>query len=435
LRVRRSPLLSACPSILPPERELPTQREPGQARSNSRVFTTTKIDTEPVPGSLARNLQLKKIPSLDGLRAVAVILVMLNHLRVPYAPEGRGVLTFFVLSGFLITWLLLKESEQQGGISIKDFYVRRVLRIFPAFYVFWIIYFGLLLLMNHRPSKEEVLDCVSALFYVRNYRSALSWGTHMNHTWALSLEEQFYLLWPLLFAAFQRDLRKLTRVLIAVIAAVDIYRMVLFFRFHAPERWLNLAFDCRIDHLLVGCLLAVLLKRGVLRRFWEFVTSRVWFSLVPFGLILISIALNFRYRFPYHIAIGFVVDPLLTAVLIVQVIAFGNTVLWGWLNSRVVRYIGQVSYSMYLYHVLANGVVSRLLGRQPTLVGVLAAIGLTTLLGSVSYYLVETKFLRLKSRFTHVRIAKPPIAQTYEPAAGQINSGAMQGVQLAFTKE
>jgi peptidoglycan/LPS O-acetylase OafA/YrhL len=78
------------------------------------------------------SLSEKTTPSLDGLRAVAVMLVIFHHVGVPCAPHGRGVLTFFVLSGFLITWLMLKESERNGGISIRDFYVRRVLRIFQT---------------------------------------------------------------------------------------------------------------------------------------------------------------------------------------------------------------------------------------------------------------------------------------------------------------
>ncbi len=379
------------------------------------MLASAKTDVAPALHSLAGNLNQRTIPSLDGLRAVAVILVIVYHLKVPYVPEGRGVLTFFVLSGFLITWLLLKESERYGEISIRDFYIRRVLRIFPAFYVFWALYIGLLVLFNSRLSKPEWADCLSALFYVRNYRSALVPGSHMAHTWALSLEEQFYLLWPWLFAAFQYDLRKLTRVLLALIATVDIYRIVLFFGFHASSEWLNYTFDCRIDHLLVGCLLAVVLKRGSLERAWAFATARVWFSLVPFGLILASIALGFRFHLPYRIAIGFVVDPLLTAVLIVQVIAFGHSWLWGWLNSRVVRYIGRVSYSMYLFHVFTNGLVTRVLGQQPRWIVVMSAIGLAVLLGSVSYYMVELNFLRLKSRFAHTRVAKPQFAPTYRP--------------------
>src|SRR3979490_1755296 len=98
------------------------------------------IRTIPAPNLLADALSKKQIPSLDGLRAVAVLLVIFHHLGIRYAPHGRGVLTFFVLSGFLITWLLLKESDRNGGISIHNFYIRRMLRIFPAFYVFWTLH-------------------------------------------------------------------------------------------------------------------------------------------------------------------------------------------------------------------------------------------------------------------------------------------------------
>jgi peptidoglycan/LPS O-acetylase OafA/YrhL len=273
------------------------------------------------PSRLATSLTQKKIPSLDGLRAVAVILVIFHHLKVPFAPEGRGVLTFFVLSGFLITWMMLNESEKNDSISIVDFYVRRVLRIFPALYVYLALSFAALLLTRSWPSGSILGDYFSAFTYTSNYRFALM--PHIDHacwhTWALSVEEQFYLLWPWFLVAFQKDLRKLTYLLIAAIVLVDIYRMVWFFKFHADDHWLSFTFDSRVDHLLVGCLLAVLLKRGVLMRFWNFLTERTWISLFPFGLIVLSIALAFHYHFRYKYAIGFVVDPLLTAIFLVQV--------------------------------------------------------------------------------------------------------------------
>jgi len=105
-------------------------------------MTSTAIGASVPPSRLAASLGQKKIPSLDGLRALAVILVICHHLNVPYSPEGRGVLTFFVLSGFLITRMMLTESQKNSDVSIRNFYVRRVLRIFPAFYVFLILAFA-----------------------------------------------------------------------------------------------------------------------------------------------------------------------------------------------------------------------------------------------------------------------------------------------------
>ena len=361
--------------------------------------------------NLADGLGQRKIPSLDGLRAVAVILVILNHLKVPFAPEGRGVLTFFVLSGFLITWMMLNESEKHDSISIRNFYVRRVLRIFPAFYVFLVVAFVSRLLTQGWPSGSQLGDYLSAFTYTSNYRFALT--PHVDHTcwhtWALSVEEQFYLLWPCVLVAFRKDLRKLTHVLIAIIVLVDIYRMVMFFKFHVDDHWLSYAFESRVDHLLVGCLLAVLLKRGTLMNFWNFLTSRVWISLVPFGLIVLSIALAFRFHFAYKYAVGFVLDPLLTAVFILQVIAMGSTALWGWLNWKVVRYVGQVSYGMFLYHMMVNRLVIDLFGHHSLWFQVPVVIAGSTLMGACSFHVVEQKFLRLKSKFTG-KAEKKPVA-------------------------
>lgn len=368
----------------------------------------TVAQTAAVPASvLAQRLAQKKIPSLDGLRAVAVILVILNHLQVAYVPDGRGVLTFFVLSGFLITWILLNESSRYGDVSIHNFYVRRILRIFPAFYVFWIFHFSIFLATHHSPAISSLKDYFSAFFYVSNYRRAVSPHHHyLAHTWALSIEEQFYLLWPWLFVAFHKDLRRLSRILIAIIAVVDLYRIVLFFRFHVPDRWLDVTFDSRMDHLFVGCLLAVLLKRNVLASFWNFVSSRLWISALTCGAIIASIALNEHYHLRYKYAVGFVVDPLLTAILLVQVIALADRWLWRWLNGRFTSYVGRVSYSMFLYHGFTNDLAVRLLHGSPKFLVVMVAIAFAIAAGSISYYAIEVCFLRLKSKFvSHARAA------------------------------
>jgi peptidoglycan/LPS O-acetylase OafA/YrhL len=372
------------------------------------ILTSGTADSS-TPGTLlAAGLEQKKIPSLDGLRAVAVILVILNHLRISHVPDGRGVLTFFVLSGFLITWMLLKESERYGEISIANFYVRRVLRIFPAFYVFWSLSFLLLLASVRALTRPASADYFSAFFYLSNYRRALGHGAHhyMAHTWALSIEEQFYLLWPLVFMAFCKDLERFARVLICAIAAVDLYRAILFFRLHVPDRWLDVALDSRIDHILVGCLLAVLLKQGAFKQFWEFVSSRTWISVLNFALIISSIALNERYHLRYKYAVGFVVDPLLTAFLLVQVIALGNRWPWKWLNWSIVRYIGRVSYSVFLYHGFTNRAAVLLLKGSSKYAIAPVAIGFAIAAGSISYYLIELKFLKLKSRFERKRAEK-----------------------------
>jgi peptidoglycan/LPS O-acetylase OafA/YrhL len=382
--------------------EIPLGPSPQRCELSSHFVMADKLANASVlnPG-LSTNLSLKKIPSLDGLRAVAVLLVIFHHLHVPFSPDGRGVLTFFVLSGFLITWMLLNESERTGDVSIRNFYVRRILRIFPAFYVFLILSIAARWLTVAWPNRSLLYDYLSAFFYTINYRLALT--PHIahtaQHTWALSVEEQFYLLWPCVFVAFHKKLRRLAYVLVAAIVLINIYRLVLYFGFHARERWLTLSFDTRADHILIGCLLAVLLKRGIGTWFWNWITARTWYSLVPLLLTIASIAISMHQGLTYRYSVGFVLDPLLTAILLVQVIALGYSRLWGWLNWKVTVYLGKISYGMFLYHMLANHLVIVLFGMHSLWFRLPAVIAVTVLFGTSSYYLIENRFLRLKTKF------------------------------------
>jgi peptidoglycan/LPS O-acetylase OafA/YrhL len=128
---------------------------------------------------------------------------------VPGINGGTGVLVFFVLSGFLITWLLLKEEERFGTISLKLFYLRRTLRIFPAFYVYWILLVGSVLIVGRRVL---IAQAVCSLLYVNNYYQAIFGdpNTGLSHTWSLGIEEQFYLLWPVTFLLLKANKRRIS---------------------------------------------------------------------------------------------------------------------------------------------------------------------------------------------------------------------------------
>ena len=375
----------------------------------STSIAETLPERAPITSGLARlraNLRTSNIPSLDGLRAISVILVVLVHMRVPHVPEVHGVLTFFILSGFLITWLLLKESERTGDVSIRDFYIRRALRIFPAFYVFWILHFGLYLLSRGFPPRGILFDYLAAFFYVSDYRMAF---THvrpvLSHTWSLGVEEQFYLIWPCVFLFFQHDLRKLTKILIGIIVAVNIYRMVMFFGVHVPDSRLHVTFDGRADHLFLGCLVAVLLKRGVLNDVWSAITSRMFMPVLTLILLSTSIALGEHFHYVYKYSVGFLLDPFLIAIFLVQVVALGDAWLWKWLNWPVTRYLGRISYPMYLYHGLANDLVLRMLRGRPLWLVAPAAVAGVAAMASVSYFVVEKPFLRLKSKFSRTEVS------------------------------
>ncbi|HEX9445176.1 MAG TPA: acyltransferase, partial [Candidatus Binatia bacterium] len=180
-----------------------------------------------LPPALREGLSAAHLPGLDGLRMVAVFLVVFYHFGFEWSPGGHGVLAFFVLSGFLITWLLLKEEEQFGAVSLKLFYLRRSLRIFPAFYCYWLLMTGYLLLF-HKPILWS--QALSSFAYVANYYQAILGDpdTGYSHTWSLGIEEQFYLLWPVAFIALRARGRRVAA-LTTVIGAIWIYRAILEF--------------------------------------------------------------------------------------------------------------------------------------------------------------------------------------------------------------
>jgi peptidoglycan/LPS O-acetylase OafA/YrhL len=138
------------------------------------------------PDQLDSKLSHSHIPALDGLRAVAVFLVIIAHFGFVMVPGAHGVMIFFVLSGFLITWLLLKENERYGTVSLAAFYKRRTLRIFPAFYAYWLLMITLLV-----GTGRAVLwrHAWRALFYTSNYYSAFRGDPNngFSHTWSLAI--------------------------------------------------------------------------------------------------------------------------------------------------------------------------------------------------------------------------------------------------------
>lgn len=346
---------------------------------------------------LDSKLSHSHLPALDGLRAVAVFLVIGSHFGFSFVPGTQGVMFFFVLSGFLITWLLLKENERYGTVSLAAFYKRRTLRIFPAFYAYWLIVVTLLIATGRAVPWPHAW---SALLYVSNYYSAINGDPNngFSHTWSLAIEEQFYLLWPLVFLMLRANLRKMTAFLVALIGAVWIYRAVLCFGFHVDQAYIFAAFDTRLDCLMAGCLLAVLLKNHALSSLRRVISTNSLSPLVTITVLTISIwagevLIDDRYRDVF----GFAIEPLLVAILIVQMIAFSSTRLWGWTEWRAVRFLGRISYSLYLYQQLTLHTTKNFLAAYPLMVQLAGAVSVTIILATISHYLIERPFLKFKS--------------------------------------
>ncbi len=348
------------------------------------------------------------IPALDALRAGAVLLVILYHFGFGNVPGGHGVMLFFVLSGFLITWLLLKEDEKYRRISLTGFYWRRVLRIFPAFYVYWLLMVAYLLL---RGKEVPWAHAGSAFFYFSNYYAALNHHPEnlFSHTWSLGIEEQFYLFWPLLFILWRHDLRKMTRGLMALIAVVWIYRAVLVYGFAVNTSYLYSAFDTRLDHLLTGCLLAVLLKREVWQTLWITATKNAGMPFVTLALLGVSLFVGPQFVPRYRDVFGFAIEPPLLALLIVQMIALSAGPAWAWTETAWLKYLGRISYPLYLYQEFTIYPINKALAAWPWPVRLAAVLTATIIAASLSYYLVERYFLKLKESTRSPDVRKPAI--------------------------
>jgi peptidoglycan/LPS O-acetylase OafA/YrhL len=361
-------------------------------------MTGAAAATAPLPAQLESGLQESQLAGLDGIRAIAAFLVVFFHAGIPLVSGGAGVLMFFVLSGFLITWLLLRENDELGAVSLRKFYMRRSLRIFPAFYCYAAVLFGVYLIRHTRIVWPQAL---AALFYVNNYYQALNGdpNTGFSHTWSLAIEEQFYVLWPITFLLLRRDYRRMCQFLAGAIIAIWVYREALVFIFDVHEGYIYEAFDTRADHLLIGCLLAVMLRARLFPRFWGWISVRSWAAAVVAALLALSSVAECVYGHIYRDSVSFIVTPLLTAVWITQLIALRNAPLWRWTNWEWVRYLGRISYSIYLYQQLTVSVPKKLLPHQPVIVQFVATVALIVAVASASHYFVERPFLKLKTRF------------------------------------
>ena len=308
-------------------------------------------------------------------------------------PGDLGVRTFFVISGFLITTLLLREIDRTGTISLRAFYARRALRIFPAMYVYvaFVIIcavFGWIELGGG--------DIFHALTYTTNYSDRPSW--FVGHLWSLSVEEQFYLLWPavLFFSGRARSMK----IAFAVMLLVPAIRIV---EASFPQTGLLMfhSFETSCDALAAGCLLAGM--RDVLARqplYTKFISSPAPL-LLPLGILLGSMSfVHPRAQF----LLGATAENICIALLIDYVVRRPRTIAGRLLNVGPLVYIGILSYSLYLWQEFFC-TQFRFPGIWWRSFPVNLGLALCAALGS--YYLVEQPFLRLRGRFRTAPVLTP----------------------------
>jgi len=399
-------------------------------------------------------------PALDGLRAVAVLCVLGYHM----AALGGGYLgvdAFLVLSGFLITGLLLAERDRTGGISLKAFYVRRAFRLMPAYYAFVGIGAVLVVLLKTHADQIDFLDnAVTSLLYVNDYFRVFrpdSGGAWFGHVWSLSLEEQFYLLWPVALVAICRRealARRLPAILFGGAVTVAVWRAGLADAGVSGDRT-YFALDTRSDSLLIGCALAAWLRASRLaardaapgpsraaRAGGASVLARIQAALPVLGPLALGALVVLVLTVPENGAKTTIMDrggytgvALLAAVLILALDQGRPAWLFRTLGCGPLAWLGRISYGFYLWHYPVTGFAGDKLvakfGRGPaTVVAAIIAIGLA----AASYYLLERPAQRRRpawasgrSATTRTAAAGPAGAAPVPVAGGLVDGGLVDG--------
>jgi peptidoglycan/LPS O-acetylase OafA/YrhL len=344
---------------------------------------------------------MKHVPALDGVRGVAVLLVMLFHLHVPGFSWGwAGVPLFFVLSGYLITGLLLEASASELPRYLSVFYMKRCLRIFPLYYGYLLV--NLALLQVVKGSADGYLWYLA---YLQNHHigQALHEGGNIpgvvGHTWSLAVEEQFYMVWPLVVYFVSR--RWLAVLCLALIVAAPLFRYAILQATGNPFLT-NVMLPSCLDMLAFGSLLAVLREAGpavqrslglaawvglavTVATIWALGPDALW---TPAGWTRDGIYL--------YTTIG------LAAGLLIGSNGQGPAALQWALRSRWLVYTGRISYGLYIWHLLVIKAVKmgldRIAFQLPGFLQALLCLGASYVVASASYHFFEIHFLRIKDR-------------------------------------
>lgn len=339
---------------------------------------------------------VKRLSGLDGVRAIAVLMVLVGHAaKFPQFPgairdllvfdiAGFGVAIFFVLSGFLITTLLVDERERRGRVSLRDFYLRRTIRIFPAAYLYIAC---AVVAASIGWATLRSGDVAHALTYTMNYHHDRGWS--LGHLWSLAVEEQFYLLWPLLFLWSGR------RALFAaggIIALAPVIRVLGWALWPASHAGIDEEFQYVADALATGCFAALLVQRVGSERLSKAIPPCAY----PAALLMALAAASFSEWPSFYLPVGATMVNLGIAVCVLGVVFRINPAIDRLLNCRVAVFVGTISYSLYLWQQI-------FLGRQVQLARDMLplAIALPFLVASVSYFGVERPLLQLRERFRH----------------------------------
>lgn len=359
------------------------------------------------------NLTEKRyMPGLDGLRALAVFAVIAFHLNLPFAPGGfLGVTLFFVLSGYLITDILISEFQNLGTIRLKDFFIRRAKRLLPG--TLFLLLFLTAFITVFRPDLLNSLksDALPAVFFFSNwwyifrevpYFATFSNPVILNHFWSLAIEAQFYLIWPVLLLFGQRLFRKKWPNLAgaAVLAAISAALMALLFRPGEDTGRIYYGTDTRVFSLLMGACMAFAVPAAKLAAPVRKKAARI--ALDAGGFIALFAVLFMTYyitQYDDFLYLGGMAVFSAASVLLIAAAANPSTVVGRLFSFKPLRFIGKISYGVYLWQypiiIITNAMFP---SNRLNAVLCISQVAATFLMAVISYYLIEKPIRQKKFR-------------------------------------
>lgn len=284
---------------------------------------------------------MKYRPEYDGLRAISAIMVLAFHAAAPFLLGGfLGVDIFFVISGFLITNILLREHEKSGDIDILRFYIKRFMRLTPPFAIMLIIY--LLLSSTFFPGyHHHERDAIIAALYLSDFAKYLIGAPKViGHTWSLSTEEHFYLIWPIILVFISKLPReKIASTLFIAYAAATIWRV-------ACMQWqtwgeVYYRFDVRVSGLILGACLAAARSKQI--------TKKINWPIVALSMMAATASATMaRWKDQLSLQTLVIITEISTAIVIIAIDK--SKEITRWLGWPPLAYIGKLSYGIYLFH-------------------------------------------------------------------------------------
>jgi peptidoglycan/LPS O-acetylase OafA/YrhL len=384
------------------------------------LFTAVGLAIRELPSTLSFRGHVRE---LDGLRALAVTLVLLNHFGPLYdygtaitnleCVGWMGVDLFFVLSGFLITGILMDARHEQN--FYRTFYVRRTLRIFPLYYVSMIVAFVVYMLYSANRYHYAAISA-RFFFYVGNlWLSTGYFPAILIPLWSLQVEEQFYLVFPYLIRKLEPA--RLFQILLWIVVLSGPARLASYFLLPRPHELQYFLTPFRLDAIALGALIAIRARRGPWNiRPWVITTLMIGLIVAMFAYLSWGL---FIWQLTARICtFGFSIVDLAVASVVLWALRFRDSWPAGWLRNKVLQYVGKVSYGVYIlqyptyvllrkldprwkWHIFSSSDVNT--WKTNGWVGFFVFCTIVVIIASVSFYVLENPFLRLKDRLTSTK--------------------------------